>query len=138
MILYALDTTAQRQLEQQVAQAQKMNAVGQLAGGIAHDFNNLLTVIRGNASLLDMNTGLPVEDRISVQEVQDACTRAAILTQQLLAFSRKQRLTLEVVNLNDLIRALTKMLQRLLGADEATLQRWDEQGTIQQAPGTTP
>jgi len=111
----------QSALEAQLRQAQKMEAVGQLAGGIAHDFNNLLTVINSYAELAasQLEEGSsPARDLVAVR---DAGRRAAQLTRQLLAFSRSQDLELEVVDLNRIIADLLEMLQRLLG-DEITLE----------------
>lgn len=103
-----------RKVQEQLFQSQKMEAIGQLAGGIAHDFNNLLTVINGYAELairkLDKNHSL----HVIVEEIQKAGTRAAALTQQLLAFSRRQIIQPKVLNLNDLILEMNKMNTRLL------------------------
>jgi len=113
------DMTAYRQLELQLRQSQKMESVGQLAGGVAHDFNNLLTVISGYAAML--LDGLPpgAETRDSVGEIARAADRAAALTSQLLAFSRRQMILPKVISLNDLLRNLQKMLRRLIGEDIA-------------------
>src|SRR5882724_9982834 len=101
---------------QQLRQAQKMEAIGRLAGGIAHDFNNLLTVIRGYSKLLlDRATGH--EFRGGLARIDDAADRAAALTSQLLAFSRRQVLQPKVFNLNTLVQDLEKMLRRLIGED---------------------
>ncbi len=111
------DVTEQRQNEQSLAQAQKMEAVGQLTGGIAHDFNNLLTVILGNLelALLDEEEGTPLYDTLA-QAVR-AGESGAALTRRLLAFSRKQALQPEIVNLSELIINLDDMLSRTLGGD---------------------
>jgi len=122
------DETKSR-LEIQLRQAQKMEAVGQLAGGIAHDFNNLLTVIQGNASLLDIG-GTPSEKKSSVTEIMHATARAADLTRQLLAFSRRQMLQPKNLNLNDVVENLTKMLQRLIGASIALQTRFVSTGAF--------
>jgi CheY-like chemotaxis protein len=92
-----------------------MQAVGQLAAGVAHDFNNLLTVIRGTTSLIELNPTLSEEDRLSIRELHEACTRAATLISQLLAFSRKQVIQPKILDLNELVTHDTKMLTRLLG-----------------------
>ena len=108
------DMTEKRSLEAQLAQAQKMEAVGQLAGGIAHDFNNLLTAILGNAELL-RNTLDNASQRSDVDEIHRAALRAAELTGQLLTFARKQRVEATVMNLNDLVHRTDKMLRRIIG-----------------------
>jgi PAS domain S-box-containing protein len=116
LIGISLDVTERRKLEEQLRQTQKMEAIGTLSGGIAHDFNNLLTVIKGYARLvLD---GLQDEKlRAHAGHIDDAAERAASLTRQLLAFSRRQVLQPKVVNLNALVVNLDKMLQRLIGED---------------------
>ncbi len=109
-----LDLTEQKRLEEQFRQAQKMEAVGRLAGGIAHDFNNLLTVISGNADLMHQ---LPPDAPAFSQrldDVRDAAFRAAGLVRQLLTFSRRQSSRPEMLNLNEVISALTGMLRRFL------------------------
>ena len=111
------DTTERVQLEGQLHQAQKMEAVGRLAGGVAHDFNNLLTVILGYSNLLldqlDQSHVLYQE----VDEIKRAADRAATLTQQLLTFSRKQVLSLQPVDLNQVLAGQADMLRRLIGED---------------------
>ncbi|MFA5908161.1 MAG: PAS domain S-box protein [Vicinamibacterales bacterium] len=111
------DMTEQKQLQEQFQQAQKMEVIGRLAGGIAHDFNNLLTVINGTAdlALLDLPEHSPL--RIEFEHIQEAGERAARLTRQLLAFSRKQVLAPAVVNLSAHVEGTAKMLQRLIGED---------------------
>lgn len=112
---YAHDITERLELEEQLRQSQKMDAIGQLAGGIAHDFNNLLTVIEGNASLLQTDS-LPLESRAaSLDEIRQACERASNLTRQLLAFSRRQKLQPRLLDLNGAITAMARMLRRILG-----------------------
>jgi len=111
------DATERRSLENQVIQAQKMEAVGRLAGGVAHDFNNILTAIGGYTDLLlaDLPAGDP--RRQDVDEIHRAADRAAALTQQLLAFSRRQVLQPRVVDVNALVSNVEKLLRRLLGED---------------------
>ena len=103
--------------EEQLRQAQKMEAVGRLAGGVAHDFNNVLSVILsyGEMLLADMKPGEPMHD--DVQEIHKAGKRAADLTRQLLMFSRQQVVAPKVLDLNDVLTSMDKMLQRILGAD---------------------
>src|SRR5262249_25761526 len=109
------DVTDQRHLEEQFRQSQKMEAVGQLAGGIAHDFNNLLTAILGNTQLLLRD--LPVGDakREDVEEIRKASERAASLTRQLLAYSRRQMLQPVVLDLTVVVAEMDKMRRRLIG-----------------------
>jgi PAS domain S-box-containing protein len=111
------DITERKQLEEQLAVAQKMEAVGQLAGGIAHDFNNLLGVMIGYSELLQ--EGFPTEDPRfrKLQQIKKAGDRAASLTRQLLAFSRKQVIRPRVIDLNALVSELNKMLARLVRED---------------------
>jgi two-component system cell cycle sensor histidine kinase/response regulator CckA len=109
------DVTEQRRLEGQLRQAQKMEAVGQLAGGIAHDFNNLLTAIVGYATLLARSLAPDSPDREDVMEIIGAARRAANLTQQLLAFSRKQVLRPKVLDMNTVVRDMERILQRVIG-----------------------
>lgn len=112
-----LDVTENRQLEEQLRQAQKMEAVGRLAGGVAHDFNNLLMVIIGRCDLALTKLGEKEPATASVEEAQRAAWKAASLTRQLLAFSRKQVLQPQVLNLNTLAANLQKLLVRMIGED---------------------
>ncbi len=127
---------ALRRSEEQLRQSQKMEAVGRLAGGVAHDFNNLLTVISGYSSmtlkLMDKNQPL----RKFIEEIQAASERAASLTGQLLAFSRKQVLQPRVVNLNQIVGGMEKMLHRLIGEDIELCTMFDsELGHVKADPG---
>jgi two-component system, cell cycle sensor histidine kinase and response regulator CckA len=117
LIGIARDITELKHLQEQFRQAQKMEAIGRLAGGVAHDFNNLLTVINGNAGLVAQRLRDEPELSEFLSEIQEAGKRAATLTSQLLAFSRKQVLQPQLVNLNLLVDALWKMLRRLIGED---------------------
>ncbi|HMO31145.1 cell cycle histidine kinase CckA [Enterovirga sp.] len=115
IVLYGLDTTEQRQLEQQFAQAQKMQAVGQLAGGVAHDFNNVLQAIIGYSDLL-IAAHRPADPSFQdIMQIKQNANRAAALVRQLLAFSRRQTLRPEVVRLGDTLSDLSLLLKRLLG-----------------------
>lgn len=104
-------------LQRQLAQAQKMESIGRLAGGVAHDFNNMLQAILGNASLALIVPGLAPAVREHLEEVLKAAERSASLTQQLLAFARKQAVTPKVLDLNRTVASMLKMLQRLIGED---------------------
>ena len=115
--LFAEDVTDRRALEQQLRQAQKMEAVGRLAGGIAHDFNNLLMVISGYCEFLTERTTEDAELRGLVQEIARAAERAAALTRQLLTFSRKQMIAPKVVDLSTVVTENSKMLTRVIGED---------------------
>jgi PAS domain S-box-containing protein len=120
------DISERRQLEVQLQQSQKMEAVGQLAGGIAHDFNNLLTAIRGYTDLLLSSAGERDErTRADLQEIAQAADQATALTRQLLAFSRKQILETRVLKLGEVVAEITPMLRRLVdeSMDVATITR---------------
>ena len=129
------DVTAHRRLEEEMRQAQKMEAVGRLAGGIAHDFNNVLTVINGYAQLL----GVELKDSQladQVAEIREAAERASLMTQRLLAFGRKQALQPQKLDLNEVLRGTEKMLRRLIRADiELQLDLDDDLGSIRADPG---
>jgi two-component system cell cycle sensor histidine kinase/response regulator CckA len=114
-IAYAIDTTEQRALEMQIAQGQKMQAIGQLAGGIAHDFNNMLTAIIGFSDFLLMNHRPTDPAFRDIMNIKQNANRAAGLVRQLLAFSRQQTLRPQVLQLGDLLSELSILLGRLLG-----------------------
>ncbi len=117
------DVTEQRALQTQFLQAQRLDAIGRLAGGVAHDFNNLLTVISGYAEFLRESLGHGHAGQRDVAEITRAAERAARLVAQLLTFSRRQILRPRVVDLNEVIRGLAPMLERLLGEDAAVVTR---------------
>jgi two-component system cell cycle sensor histidine kinase/response regulator CckA len=130
------DVTARRQLEAQFRQAQKMEAVGRLAGGVAHDFNNLLSVILSYADLIsdDLKPDEPI--RADIEQIRTAGLRATDLTRQLLAFSRQQVLEPRVLNFNEVVGGMEKMLGRLLGADiELTILTAPALGNVKADPG---
>ncbi|HNL89466.1 MAG TPA: PAS domain S-box protein [Nitrospira sp.] len=114
---FFIDVTQHKQLEEQLRQAHKMEGIGRLAGGVAHDFNNLLTVINGCATLVleQVRTEDPL--RRSLTEILTAGQRAAALTRQLLAFSRRQVLTFQTFNLNEALASIGSMIERLIGED---------------------
>jgi PAS domain S-box-containing protein len=114
---FVRDITERKQLQQRLIQSQKLEAVGQLAAGVAHDFNNVLTAIFGYVDLLieDLPEASPMQP--DLEEVRKAARRAAGLTRQLLAFSRQQVLQPAVLNLNQIVAEIQKMLDRLIGAD---------------------
>lgn len=111
------DITKQRQLEEQLRQSQKMDAIGQLAGGVAHDFNNILAAIMMQVNLACYDSGVPSSTLETLEDIKAATKRAANLTRQLLAFSSKQVMQSVTLDLNDVVTELTKMLQRILGED---------------------
>ena len=112
---YVEDTTERASLEEQFRQAQKMESVGQLAAGVAHDFNNILTIIQGHSGLLISRPNLSPAMTTSIQAVSFAAERAASLTRQLLAFSRKQVMQPKPIDLKEVVSNMSKMLQRLIG-----------------------
>ena len=114
-VLVGRDISKQLALEEQLRQAQKMEAVGRLTGGIAHDFNNLLTVINGYAELLQMDMAYDSPRLRDVNEIAKASSKASELTKRLLAFSRKAVLRPQVLNINDVLRDLGRLLMRLIG-----------------------
>jgi PAS domain S-box-containing protein len=130
------DVTERQLLEAQVRQAQKMESVGRLAGGVAHDFNNVLTAIFGYADLVLEELPPAGAARQDVEEIRKAAERAAALTRQLLAFSRQQLLAPVVVNLNELVQDIDKMLRRLVTEDiELRLALARDAGNFRADPG---
>jgi PAS domain S-box-containing protein len=130
------DITFELDLERQLHQSQRLEAVGRLAGGVAHDFNNILTVISGNADLALETLSREDPTAQSLREISEAARRAATLTRQLLAFSRKQILQPRVLDLNALVAGTEKMLRRVIGEDVKlkTVLRPDL-GSIKADPG---
>jgi PAS domain S-box-containing protein len=114
------DITQRKSLEEQLRQSQRLEAVGRLAGGVAHDFNNLLTAVLGNCNLAAMTLAQGHPAHESLAEVRDASERAVALIQQLLAFSRKQVLSPRVLDINQAVEALARILPRLIGEDITT------------------
>jgi PAS domain S-box-containing protein len=135
VVFNSRDITERRKLEEQFLQSQKVQAIGQLAGGVAHDFNNILTAIIGHTEL--MLQRVPPADALHshADEIQKAAHRAAGLTRQLLAFSRKQVLQPKVIDLNVVIAEMNKMLQRLLGENiKLVTQAQPELGRVKADP----
>jgi len=114
---YFMDITERRRLEDQLARSQKMEAIGILAGGIAHDFNNLLTALLGYGELMKMDLDRKDPHYYYTEEIMKTATRGSNLTQQLLAFSRKQILQPRVISINDLVGNMERLLRRLIGED---------------------
>ena len=117
MIGTVQDVTERRQLEDQLRQSQKMEAIGRLAGGIAHDLNNALTAIAGYAELALGELTSETTARADVEEIRRAAERAGSVTRQLLAFSRKQLIEARIFDLNETVTAIARLLSRLLGSD---------------------
>ncbi|MEX2157623.1 MAG: response regulator [Gemmatimonadales bacterium] len=134
-LVMAEDVTERRRTEEQLRQAQKMEAVGRLAGGIAHDFNNVLTAVFGYVDLLYEQAPEESSTREDLREIRKAAERAAGLTRQLLAFSRQQVMEPMVLSPNDLVQDLHKMLERLIGEDvELRLVLGQDVGNIRVDP----
>jgi signal transduction histidine kinase len=130
------DKTQKEQLEGQLRQAQKMDAIGRLAGGVAHDFNNLLTVIKGNSGLLAER--LPADERLlgCTRQIEGAADRAVSLTRQLLAFCRMQVLQPKILDLNQLVSEMCKLLRRLVREDIAfVFEAGESLGRVKADPG---
>jgi len=136
VMVLANDVTEHRRLEEQVRQAQRMEAVGRLAGGVAHDFNNLLTVISGYAEMLMKSLQDRTVDLKRIQEIHRAASRAGALTRQLLAFGRKQVMEPRVLDLDDVVQGMVPMLGRLLGEHiELRMERSPSLGRVKADPG---
>jgi len=135
-LVLAADITARTQLEEQFRQAQRMESVGRLAGGVAHDFNNLLTVIIGYAEMLLSQPGADKSMTTAVTHIRDAGDRAAGLTRQLLAFSRRQVIQPAVININVVVRETEVLLRRLIGEDVELITRLaPDLGSVLADPG---
>lgn len=135
-LLVTRDVTERKRLESQLQQAQKMEAVGQLAGGIAHDFNNMLTVIRGYCELLQRLLPPESEHRRYADTILQATEKATLTTQQLLAFSRRQVVQARETNLNSVVQEMGKLLQKLIGEDiKLRIALDDRLGIVMADPG---
>ena len=133
---FVRDITGQRQLEAQLAQAQKMEAIGRLAGGVAHDFNNLLTVILSYSDLLLEDLPQDAATRDDIEQIRKAAQGASALTRQLLAFSRQQVLQPKIVDLNAAITGIEKLLARVLREDiQLRCALAPDAGTVKVDPG---
>ena len=134
--IFAEDVTQRRNLERQLLQSQKMDAVGRLAGGIAHDFNNLLNVILGHAEMLEQKIAGEDSRRKGIEAIQQAAEKAASLTMQLLAFSRKQIIEPKIVDPNAAVLEVRRMIGRLVSEDiEFSTRLQPEVGAIRIDPG---
>ena len=132
----ALDITERERLADQLRQSQKMQAVGELAGGVAHDFNNLLMVVKGHAQLLLERMPENSALRLGIQQMEKAADRAASLTRQLLAFSRKQVLQPRVLDLNDAVGGMIRMFSRVIGENiEMAFLPGGKLGRVKADPG---
>lgn len=130
------DVTERMHLEEQLRNAQQLEAIGRLAGGIAHDFNNILSIIMGHGELLLATANLDEEGKNGVDQIRRAAERAASLTQQLLAFSRKQVLQPRVLDLNEAVSGIQKMLTRVIGEDiELLAELGSNPMTVRADPG---
>src|SRR6266478_4643521 len=131
-----VDITERKQLETQLQQARRMEAIGRLAGGIAHDFNNLLTIIKGYTELALNRPKISAELQADVERIEDASERAGTLVRQLLAFSRRQVLQPKLIDLNGIVLGLDKLLRRLMDEDiQMTTIPGKDVGTIKADPG---
>lgn len=136
VLLSIKDTTEETQLKTQVAQATKMQAVGQLAGGVAHDFNNILTGILGHCDLMLMRHAPGDIDHDDIQQIRNNANRAAGLTRQLLAFSRQQTLRPQILQLPDVVSEISNLLKRLMGETvELVVKHGRNLGPVRADPG---
>ena len=136
VLLLLKDNSEEAKLKRQVAQATKMQVVGQLAGGVAHDFNNILTAIIGHCDLMLMRHTPGDSDYDDIQQIKSNSNRAAGLTRQLLAFSRQQTLRPQVLQLPDVVSEVSHLLKRLLGETvELVGQAWPQPGPDPRRPG---
>ncbi len=130
-LVVAQDVTERKHLEDQLRQAQKMEAVGRLAGGVAHDFNNLLMIVKGHSELLLQESVTNEKVRRKAEQIDKAADRATALTRQLLAFSRMQVLQPKVISLNSIVKELGHLLPRLIGEDvELLIRTGDRLGLV--------
>ena len=130
------DITERKQLEEQLRLSQRLESIGRLAGGVAHDFNNLITVITGHSDLLLASMGNEDRLRQDVEEIRQAADRAASLTRQLLAFSRRQVLQPRVLRPNEVVEGMKGMLERIIGEDvEVSFQLSSGVGLVRADPG---
>lgn len=120
------DITDRKQAEENLSRSQRLESVGRLAGGIAHDFNNLLTAILGYSEILNLRFPAGDPSHMQIEEIQKAAERAAGLTRQLLAFSRKQILQPRVISINSVVSEMDRMLRRLLGEDIDIVTKLDD------------
>jgi two-component system cell cycle sensor histidine kinase/response regulator CckA len=135
VIAYSIDVTERKRLEEQLLQAQKLEAIGQLAGGVAHDFNNLMAIITAHADLLLARLSANDPCRELAEPIKHAGERAAVLTRQLLAFSRKTILDPRVLDLNELIQEASRLLRSVLGEGiELVLALSPELGRVRADP----
>lgn len=131
-----LDVSEQRKMELQFAQAQKMESIGRLAGGVAHDFNNMLGIILGHVELALFNLSSPDALREYLMEIKDAANRSVQITRQLLAFARRQPVDPKVLDLNEAVAGMLKMLRRLIGEDiELSWKPGYNLGKVRMDPG---
>jgi PAS domain S-box-containing protein len=137
VILFSIqDASARGRVEEQLRQSQKMEALGLLAGGIAHDFNNLLTIISGYSQMLQLSRMTAERDRTALEQVLKACERAADLTAQLLAFSRRQTIQPRVLDVNRLVDQTAALLGRLIGEHiDLRISKASNAGSIHADPG---